>query len=278
MQSAKPGVNRLLALLLSFWSHVALPSAHVLVGNSSDAVDGPTSCALTLPAVSITPNQLNDVHGFLDKVMPSTKHAGVGDDKLRESMDKYGPRRKSMCQDDTYGELTPAGAQVLFKHPEFHLVPTDTFYDLGSGLGRLVMEAALVGDVSRAVGVELSEGRSRLACEGFANVVTELKGAVPPSSFTGAEISNIQGDITKVDVSSATAVYVCSLCFRPALLAELEKHLAAQLPRGARVASLKEFPGKVSKLRSNQRLLLKGTTDLEFSWGSKARVYLYKVQ
>ena len=63
----------------------------------------------------------------------------------------------------TYGEVTPAGARTLARALDIDSPDADdvVFMDLGSGVGKLVVQAFLEWpSVRRAVGVELSSSRS----------------------------------------------------------------------------------------------------------------------
>lgn len=69
----------------------------------------------------------------------------------------------------TYGELTVRGAATVFRL----LQPTggDVLYDLGSGTGRFVLQAALTLPRVRVVGVELSATRHAAAIKAHQRVV-----------------------------------------------------------------------------------------------------------
>ena len=61
----------------------------------------------------------------------------------------------------TYGEITPAGFTTLAQR--LRLAADDEFTDLGSGLGRCVVQAAVASGVRRATGVEIAASRHALA-------------------------------------------------------------------------------------------------------------------
>merc|ERR1719383_517530 len=61
---------------------------------------------------------------------------------------------------EVYGELSPASAVWLMR--ELGIGKNDTFFDLGCGTGKLLIIAALVTDVTKAVGLELSASRVRV--------------------------------------------------------------------------------------------------------------------
>ena len=72
----------------------------------------------------------------------------------------------------TYGEVLPIAATRLLRW--FAPTADDVFFDLGSGSGRLAMQAVCETDVGRAVGVEVSAGRHRAALEGRRRLAATL--------------------------------------------------------------------------------------------------------
>lgn len=232
----------------------------------------PTICKVGVPQVPIGLNDLTEAQDFLDSAMASTDYGAGVDKDVRRASDRLGPRRKSICQEDTYGELSPAGAQTLFHHPTIKLGPQDVFYDLGSGLARLVAEAAVIGGAKKAVGVELSESRHDFACKGIRNVAEAIRSSAPSASV-GKQLEVRCGDVTAADVHDATVVYVANLCYREELTARIGDRLASNLPHGARVAALREFPPTVSTPR---RLILRDKIKVQMTWGQQF-VYIYRV-
>lgn len=100
---------------------------------------------------------------------------------------------------------------------ELRLTDADVLYDLGCGDGRVVIEAARRYGC-RAVGVEIDPRRALAA-----------RDAVRAAGLAD-RVTIYQGDVTKCDVSGATAAY---LYLEPAIA----KEVAERLPAGCRVAS-----------------------------------------
>lgn len=66
----------------------------------------------------------------------------------------------------TYGEITAEGVNALFQHVrKMTSDPIRTFLDLGSGIGKACVAAALYGpdSLERSLGIELSDKRTRIA-------------------------------------------------------------------------------------------------------------------
>ena len=100
----------------------------------------------------------------------------------------------------------------------------DRVYDLGSGDGRLVIEAARRG--ARGVGVE-REAR-----------LVELSRVEAAKAGVADKVRFVTGDIFNVGLREATVV---TLYLLPVLLDRLAPKLSAELPAGARVVS-HDFP------------------------------------
>jgi len=233
----------------------------------------PAVCTVHVPATVVAAgDEEQQAQDFLDNAMaPRSFAAGVDKDVRRES-DVLGKRRHSLCQEDTYGEILPEGAKVLFSHPAFHLVPDDVFYDLGSGVSRLVAEAGVVGGVQRAVGIELSDNRHELACAGLRNVADAMVSGFPAVTAR-RQLEARHADMLEADLSDGTALYVNNQCFRDELNAAIVKKLSKQLKQGARIVSVKELP-----LSADSRLIPNGKVKVAMSWDPKLSLSLYKVR
>lgn len=195
--------------------------------------------------------------------------------------DGDGNCRVATCREDTYGEITQRGAAQLFADPLVNLRAGDTFMDLGSGLGKLVADAAILAGASRSIGVELSDFRWSEGCKALGMIASNLDGGGTGGSGAGGghrgglmrHMELRRGNMLHADVSSADVVYVASLCFRPGLMEQLRAVLARKLKTGARVASLRRFP-------SGPRLVLQATLRVPMDWsapGDPQPVFVYKV-
>merc|ERR1719214_119895 len=106
---------------------------------------------------------------FVDRAYgDDTVIADLPDATVRNAADKVGEPWDKACHEDTYGEIPQSSALALFRH--LNLSPTDVFADLGCGLGKMVVDAALFGRVRQTYGVELSHKRYDLACVGLSNL------------------------------------------------------------------------------------------------------------
>lgn len=205
--------------------------------------------------------------------------APPSDERLVDGIDAAEGTRPS-----TYGEVTELGARQLFHHlgtsgnNEKDVGVGDVlFFDLGSGVGKLVVQAFLeLPRLRRAVGIELSPARHAAAIRsweglllsGTANTVRAMGG-----DQLEASVELLQGDLFRLDVSEATHIYVASLCFSDEMIHVLADKLAAEASNLRCVATLQPFP-PTDAFGSNPRMEF-----VEMSWtkarGEGCAVYFY---
>jgi len=171
------------------------------------------------------------------------------------------------CAEDSYGEIPLEYANGLFSHVK--ATSADSFADLGSGLGRVTIEAAVIGGMKRAVGVELSKQRHEMACKGLSKAKKELDEI--PGKAGSAHVELRQGDFLKFDLSGFTLVFASTICFRDTLMEHLGAKLAKELPAGARFAATTDFP----KTRPPPRRMVKQEA---FKAGYDYYLHLYRAK
>lgn len=184
------------------------------------------------------------------------------------------PNATDMGRAGTYGEITPKGVATVFSMVgqlgAGEMGPEDNFFDLGSGLGKMVLQASLTTSVGRAIGVELDKDRLSMAdiALGKLRDVEEQLAAV--TSPAASRAGFLQGDIRDTEVwKNATVVYMSSLCFSPSMMLELSGLLARTLQPGSVVFSLTPLPGCHRGLR---RL---GAVRASMSWTEDFEVNVY---
>ena len=161
---------------------------------------------------------------------------------------------------DRYVAPAPRGAAV--------------FVDLGSGAGRLVaqawLELAPSGVIGDAIGVELAPSRHFAATRAWASLCASAD--APPDHASRAP-QFILGSLLDADLTSATHVYVSSLCFPDWLLDACWERLCARdvAPRLEVVASLRPFRGVKA------RAALTGVVEVAMNWNSACKVCLYQL-
>lgn len=158
-----------------------------------------------------------------------------------------------------YGELARYELDNFFEAIAPSIRPGGVMVDLGSGLGKVVMSAALAFPFERCVGVECLGYRHRMASQrlhnllllaerGLAHLPTPLTSDAPLTLPFGAtatgshlldlasRIAFVEGDMFEADVHGASLVFLYSTCFGPFMDAIADK-LARELQEGALVAT-----------------------------------------
>jgi hypothetical protein len=118
----------------------------------------------------------------------------------------------------TYGEMLPESVDIMLKEI-LQLDAGDVFYDLGSGTGKIVLQAFLTTNVTSAIGIELSSRRTNIARASLSKLIS-LGWISPLDAFKWMPlISNhrniqfIEGDMFSLSLADATAIYACSNLF-----------------------------------------------------------------
>lgn len=159
----------------------------------------------------------------------------------------------------TYGELMPSATAKLLAALE--LDRDDVFYDLGAGVGKVVLLAAATTEVRRAVGVELARSRVDQAERAFA--------AARRAGLAGVRRAKmVHADLLSVDMTDATVAYTCSTAFSSPFMRKLTKRLAT-LPQLRLLASLQDLDPHPAF--EPLRVLR-----LDASWKRRTQVHLYR--
>jgi hypothetical protein len=208
----------------------------------------------------------------------------------------------------TYGEVTPLGVrQLAYEMGIVHCDERDdqikstegdpssnkseiVFYDLGSGVGRLVTQIYIdqPDSVVRAVGIELDADRHRIGLTALAGIIKDEHYAIEDfhlsyefdrhtletstaSSTKQFPVNLIHGDALKVDLDPATThVFISSLCFPENVLLDLQKKLL-RLPNIRVVAALNRLD-LIHQL--NGEAWEERNVSIQMSWGdSMAKIY-----
>eukprot|EP00747_Dinoflagellata_sp_TGD_P169965 gnl/TRDRNA2_/TRDRNA2_200297_c0_seq1.p1 gnl/TRDRNA2_/TRDRNA2_200297_c0~~gnl/TRDRNA2_/TRDRNA2_200297_c0_seq1.p1 ORF type:complete len:201 (+),score=10.85 gnl/TRDRNA2_/TRDRNA2_200297_c0_seq1:309-911(+) len=178
--------------------------------------------------------------------------------KLYESGPGQGYETSGSCRLGPYGELLPAASLQLLK--ALSVCQHDTFCDLGSGLGKLVLLAAAATPAKRCLGIELHETRLAVARQALSR--GEASGLVPAGRCTFR-----CDDLYSTELDDVTVVYCCSTAFPDAAMGRLSKRLA-KLPQLRLWATLREPP-------HSQGFELLHRLRLDTSWKRRELVHIY---
>lgn len=200
------------------------------------------------------------IHGY---VYETSADAGI------EALDSNHTGSKG-CRPSTYGELDHVR---IFEHPSFALRQGDILMDLGSGVGKSVIGAALFYGASPAIGIELSDMRFKRACQALSGLEkalqTEACGVLCKRGVAmHGEVQMLHANVLEVEFWNVTAVTMYANCFPPELQLELQHKLLRQLPLGARVHT-------TDNSGWDKQLVLEGRT---FALIPRAGMVLYRVE
>ena len=152
----------------------------------------------------------------------------------------------------TYGEITDLGARQLFNY--IGMVPRDstdmakrevyTFVDLGCGSGKLLVQSYMeLPTVNRIIGIELANARYQAAMNAWDKVKLEASQIRQRGKNSlDASLEIYEGDLYELDISTATHIYVASLCFTDKMMDRLAKKLIEEGHKLQCIATLKKFP------------------------------------
>lgn len=141
----------------------------------------------------------------------------------------------------TYGEVAEQGIHTLSE--KFRsIAPLEkfpqasrNFYDLGSGIGRLVVGLAILNPTLRGQGIEIVPDRARQAREALQRIRTKT---------VANRIALHQGSFLepKFEYKNAAWVFVSNLCLDEQTQRDLLDRLEKTLPPGAAIICSKELP------------------------------------
>ncbi|WP_426341234.1 histone methylation protein DOT1-like protein [Pseudoduganella sp. S-14] len=172
-------------------------------------------------------------HGMLPERAPSRELAEVSDADLAQWLADDGRL--------IYGEFTQQELDNYFEAVAPWLPLRGHFIDLGSGLGKVVLSAALALPGMRCTGVELLGYRNDMAQVRLAQMLAAGVAEDPAAAArVAARVRLLHQDMFEADVSDASMVYIYSTCFAP-MMDRLAGKLARELPEGALVTTV-TFP------------------------------------
>ncbi len=160
----------------------------------------------------------------------------------------------------TYGEILPHATTELAQ--ELKLGPDDTFYDLGSGLGKVVLQLAMSVPLAGCFGLELVRNRHRIASNMLARVREQ-------GLLLAAACEFHRANFMSAPLDDATVVYTCSTAFSAEFMNELAAHLA-RLPVGLRWVSTRG-------VQPNPWFEVETALWLDMSWRRATKVQVHRL-
>jgi hypothetical protein len=136
---------------------------------------------------------------------------------------------------ETYGEILFSGVNQLLS--SVNLTERDVFFDLGSGLGKLVLQVFMLSPAREVCGIELIPELHQQA-----NLMADRTKRELPWFYTnGRQLRLMQGSFLSVSFSGATVVLISSPCFSPDLLCQLAS-IIDQTPTIHTVLTMRPLP------------------------------------
>ena len=168
---------------------------------------------------------------------------------------------KNTGNDSTYGEITYEGVEKLIK--KFNLKKEDCFYDLGCGIGKMVIQIYLTTPAKKSCGIELSSSRT--------NKAKQIKRHLKQESKIDQErqLKFIEGDILNASLEDASAIFISSLCFSDDLMEKITNKLS-RLKNGLKIATSQKLPNK-------ETFKLIETINIPMTWSPSSPIYLYEL-
>tara|TARA_E500000178_G_C16905307_1_gene699993 strand:- start:495 stop:1169 length:675 start_codon:yes stop_codon:yes gene_type:complete len=159
---------------------------------------------------------------------------------------------------NTYGTITPDGIKTLIDNLD--ISKDDSFIDLGSGIGNVVIQFAINTNVKKADGVEFLKSRIEKSKEYIEKFKEKYYNKIN-------KISIKQDDIKNVNFDDYNIFFTCSTCFPNELMTIINDKAEKNI-------NLKYLITQ-KKLSENTKLKLLKTIDLNCSWDSTCEHYIY---
>ncbi|MEM6993482.1 MAG: hypothetical protein AAF721_23410 [Myxococcota bacterium] len=160
----------------------------------------------------------------------------------------------------TYGEIMPTALDELID--ALDMDDGDTFFDLGSGMGKVVLQVAMTVAIKRCVGIELVDSRHKIAQE-------VLVQAREQKLLKTDDVTFRNSDMLRARLTGATVLYTCSTAFSDEFMAKLV-HRLARLPVGIRLATLLD-------IEDNDWFELDDVLRLDVTWRRRAKMHVYRL-
>jgi hypothetical protein len=149
-----------------------------------------------------------------------------------------------------YGEIPyDSAAHIL---DDLQLTKQDVFYDLGSGVGKLVIQVYLTTPVKRSIGIEISPTRWSIA-EDSRKII-----AADDHIEQGRELGFLNQNLTKAPLSDATVCFISGITFPPHLTQAIMDRLSS-LGHDVKVISVMPLP-------AHKHFTLLKTYNVPMSW------------
>jgi len=163
----------------------------------------------------------------------------------------------------TYGELMREGVLEIIQHTA--MGPSDVFYDLGCGVGKVVVQVGIESSVERTIGLEVIPHRVACANTAIANLLNHPHCPVKLQQNGNKRVEIREEDIFKgLWQNDATVVYGCLNCFSSQQIFELLQ-LISNSPKLTWFVTTADIPEEMVK---ECHMELKKQVDVPVSWSA----------
>lgn len=168
----------------------------------------------------------------------------------------------------TYCEVTEAGinkmSKIFAKYLPLQKVPVQnrTFYDLGCGLGKMVIGIALLNPQIRSIGIELVEERAHKAGIVVSRLSKHLQNRC--GIMTGPVLDD------QFFYGNACWVFISNLFFSPDMNDTLFEKIGKEVPVGTVILCSKPCENS-----QNFRILLKEIIQVPMNWIDGSNIHVY---
>jgi SAM-dependent methyltransferase len=201
---------------------------------------------------------LNEIQTVLDAL-----YSGVNGYNISHA-ERTGERKDNPSF--TYGEmlLEPFARILDLVKP----APGETFFDLGSGTGKVLVMADQLFPFASVTGIEFLPALHGKACEVLARYETELR---PKLAHRAGSVLAKNGDMLIEDLSGADVIFVHATCMTPELIEKLGRVLLRTGKPGARFVLVSRGFFGVRGFDCTAEY------DYTNAWNTTSRAYVYQL-
>ena len=194
----------------------------------------------------------------LKKIYPSCMH----DSGCIKSYEKDVKGNKVIT---TYGEMNYEGLEKLYGELKKDFT-FDSFIDIGSGRGKLVLYMAGFPEIAKSYGVEIVDERASYADEMKSKL--EKYDFINKVEFFNKSMFEINyKDLFKS--KKTPLIWISNLCFDSEITAKLIDQLVEQMPKGTIISC--------SKIMNQDKLTHIKDMKIPMSWSSDSNVHIYQI-
>jgi precorrin-6B methylase 2 len=165
-----------------------------------------------------------------------------------------------------YGEILFNSVSIILDAIE--ITKDDTFIDLGSGTGKIVMQVALTRPIKKAIGIEISRERFETSIQAKAYIMANM--IEEERRIWDKKVAFFHGDILKHPLDDVSCAFMCSTCFRDEVIDSCAERLLTCTNLRA-VASMVRFSNELEK---EYDLYHQGK--ISTSWSETSKIYYYR--